>query len=129
MFASKESRTRHKLSNHPEIGHFYDDVETKKKGGRKKRKSAAPVNKNTNLVNIHIGNHVKPKRKGAYAKMNHVSRLATPKISFANAPRVQQASHFAVPNGVGLWHDHSVFSGVNEAHPGHLHKVMEVNNR
>ena len=94
--------------SHPQINQFYDDVEAKKKGGKRKRakKSKGDISLK-NAVHIHIGDkQAKHKKKSLSQRITHVSRLMSTPSIFANPPAVQQPSHFAVGAGVGQWTTH-----------------------
>jgi hypothetical protein len=78
-----------------------------KRGGKKKAKKAkVATNINTQKVNVRIDlGAMKPKDKVVHRQhkaITSTTRLITPSVQFANAPKTQLPSYFAVPNGIGL---------------------------
>jgi len=93
---------------HPDIHPFYETPDNMKRGGKKKKakKVKTATNINTQKVNVRIDlGAIKPKDKVVYPQHKSItstSRLITPNVQFANPPKSQLPSYFAVPNGVGL---------------------------
>ena len=103
---------------HPEIRHFYDmeREDALKRGGKKKKAKRVATNINENKINVKVmvGGDNKKKARPEFANYKAItktSRLVTPNMEFANPPRVQQPSYFAVPNGVGLWDNRESLQG------------------
>lgn len=91
---------KYRQSVHPEIRDFYELPENMKKGGKKSRvkKVATNINQQKVVVNI-LKDKVVYRAHKAITKVN---RLETPNLNFANPPRTQLPSYFAIPNGIGL---------------------------
>jgi hypothetical protein len=94
---------------HPEIHPFYETPDKMKRGGKKKKAKKAKVatNINTQKVNVNIDlgklkHHVDKVVHAKHKAITSTSRLLTPNVQFANPPKSQLPSYFAVPNGVGL---------------------------
>jgi len=81
--------------------------EMMKKGGKKRKAKATNINEQKVNVRIDLG---KPEFQ-KHRAITHVSRLATPNQTFANIPKTQNPSYFAVPNGIGLWNKGAAFQG------------------
>ena len=94
---------KYRQSVHPEIGDFYELPENMKKGGKKRRPvKKVATNINQQKVVINLSKFRDPVSYGKHRAITRVNRLQTPNLNFANPPKTQLPSYYAVPNGIGL---------------------------
>jgi len=117
----------------PEIRHFYEMPDAMKRGGKKKKakkaKTATNINENKINVNVNVDKHKHDKDEfKAYKAITRTSRFATPNQAFANPPKTQNPSYFAVPNGVGLFENvrPASFQGTSAIHPQRIHMDVPI---
>jgi hypothetical protein len=90
-------------SVHPEIGNFYELPENMKKGGKKRRPvKKVATNINQQKVVINLSRVRDPVSYEKHRAITRVNRLQTPNLNFANPPKTQLPSYYAIPNGIGL---------------------------